>query len=352
MKKIIITSVFLFIYSSFSAQKAVIGIGTSSPQAVLDIVSTKNGILIPRQTAAQIQGIQNPDQSEIVYSLTSDGATINRKGFWFYQSGTWRPLLENIINSNDIVYTIDGILTSDRLMTLNGKYFNMGPDLFRIIDTVSRIGILTAAPTVTLDVNGDVRVQGLNTAGNVISDAQGVLMHDAEFFDIGDVKPSYATTDHDGWYLLDGRAVTTLPVAAQNNASSILGITTVLPNAAGRYSMGTATTTPGTFTGSNAVTLTRANLPLFNFNYSTNSTGAHTHTMTLDRIRTNTINGGGNNVHDYWLSGSFVGGANYSRTTGFGGSNHTYSVSSGGSDAPVDIRPSALNANYFVYLGQ
>ncbi|MDR6406099.1 MULTISPECIES: hypothetical protein [Chryseobacterium] len=351
MKKIIVTSLFLLIYSSLSAQKGLIGIGTNSPNAVLDVVSGKNGVLIPRGTATQIQNIQNPDDSELVYSLTNDGVTINRKGFWYYQSGSWKPLLENIINSNNIVYTVDGVLTSERQMTMDGKSLNIGPNLFYISGTSSMIGILTAAPTQTLDVNGEVRVQTLNNAGNVLSDAQGVLVLDTEYFDVGDVKPSFMTTDHDGWYLLNGRDITTLPAAAQNNATSVLGITTTLPDAAGRYSMGTAST-PGSFTGNNTVTLVRANLPLFNFTYTTNSTGAHTHTMTFDRIRTNAQNGGGNNVHDYWLSGSFVGGSNYSKSTSFTAHLHTYSVPSGGSNTPVNITPTALNANYFVYLGQ
>jgi hypothetical protein len=351
MKKIIITSVFLSIYSSFSAQKAVVGVGTGSPQAVLDVVSTKNGILIPRQTATQIQNIQNPDESEIVYSLTSDGIAINRKGFWFYQSGSWRPLLENIINNNDIIYTVDGTLTSERQVTQDGKSLNVGPNLLYISGTASTIGIATATPTQTLDVNGDVRIQGLNTAGNVISDAQGVLLHDTEYFDIGDVKPSYVTTDHDGWYLLNGRNISTLPAAAQANATTILGITTTLPDAAGRYSIGTIAT-PGSITGNNTITLTRANLPSFSFNYTTSADGAHNHTVTYQTVRVNTANGGGNNVHDYWLGGSFTGGGNYPQSTTAVGHFHTYTATSGGNSDPVDIRPSALNANYFVYLGQ
>ncbi|EJL71435.1 hypothetical protein [Chryseobacterium populi] len=352
MKKIIITSLFLFGYISIAAQRAMVGIGTDSPQAVLEIVSGKNGILIPRQTATQIQNIQTPHESELVYSLTNDGATINKKGFWYFHAGSWLPLLENVINNNNIIYTVDGTIISDRQVTQNGNFLNLGPGLFYISGTGSAIGVLTSSPTQALDVNGDTRIQSLNSVGNVVSDAQGVLMHDPGFFDVGDVKPSYSTTDHDGWYLLNGRSISTLPQAAQDNASGILGITTSLPDATGRYSIGTASATTGNVTGNNTVTLVRANLPSFNFSYSTNSTGGHTHTITYDRIRTNAVNGGGNNIHAYWLSGSFVGGANYTLLSSSTAHNHTYSVSSGGNSDPIDIRPSALNANYFIYLGQ
>lgn len=350
MKKLIITSLILSAFTTLSAQKGKIGIGTPSPQTVLDVVSGRNGILIPRQTAAQIQSI-TPHEAELVYSLSDDGTTINKKGFWFYHSGVWRPLLENLTNTSNILYTVDGTVVSDRQLSQDGKFLNFGPDLLYLNGTGPTIGLLTTSPTQALDVNGDVRIQPLNSAANVISDTQGVLMHEDSFFEIGDVKPSYSIADHDGWYLLDGRALSNLPQIAQDNASNILGITTSLPDATGKYSMGT-TAAPGTFTGSNTVTLTRANLPSFNFNYSTNSAGGHNHTVTYDRIRATAVNGGGNNIHAYWLSGTFVGGANYTRTTAGASHNHTYTVSSGGNSNPIDIRPNALNFNYFVYLGK
>jgi hypothetical protein len=351
MKKIIITSLFLSaLFTPLKAQRAVVGVGTNSPQTVLDVVSNKNGILIPRQTALQITNIQNPQEAELVYSLTGDGVTVNQKGFWFFRSGAWHPLLDNNANTNSF-YTTDGIVNSNRIITQNGNFLDIGPGLFYIDGTTSRIGLLTNTPTEALDVNGEVRIQTLNSVGNVVADAQGILLHDtAEFFDIGDIKPSYNTADHDGWYLLNGRAITSLPQTAQNNAANILGITTSLPDASGRYSIGT-TATPGGITGNNTITLTRSNLPAFNFTYTTNLAGAHSHTFTYQTIRTNTANGGGNNIHAYWLSGAFVGGGNYPQsTTGF--HSHTYTAPSGGNSDPVDIRPSALNANYFVYLGQ
>ncbi|WP_027380566.1 hypothetical protein [Chryseobacterium daeguense] len=350
MKKIIIISLFLVSFLSIHAQKSRIGIGTSSPQAVLDVVSNKNGVLIPRQTAAQIQGIQAPQEGELVYALTDDGIAINRKGFWFYHLGVWNPLTENTSGSTNI-YTVDGAFTSERQLTQNGMSLNFGPGLLFINGNASTMGIATASPTQALDVAGDVRLQDLAGTGAVLADADGVLIHDTAYFDVGDVKPSYAAADHDGWYLLDGRDISSLPTVAQNNATAILGITTALPNAADRNSIGSTSAAPGTVTGSNTITLTRANLPLFNFVYTTNNTGAHTHTMTYQRILATSVNGGGNNIHAYWLSGTLVGGSTYSLSSASSGHNHTYSLASGGIAEPVDIRPSSLNFNYFIYLG-
>lgn len=45
----------------------------------------------------------------------------------------------------------------------------------------------------------------------------------------GDLKISYITADHAGWYICNGRALTTLPVNAKAQAIAS-GFTTVLPN--------------------------------------------------------------------------------------------------------------------------
>ncbi|EJL68818.1 hypothetical protein [Chryseobacterium populi] len=333
------------------AQKSLVGIGTANPQVVLDVVSTNHGILIPRQTAFQIENMQSPDESELAYSLTDNGIIITRKGFWYFHAGTWFPLTGNSSN-NENIYTVNGTLISNRQVSQDGKQLNIGPGLLYLDGATSATGILTSSPTQTIDVDGNVRIQTFNKVAGVMSNAQGVLMNNSDFFEIGDVKPSFVTSDHDGWYLLDGRNITTLPQAAQNNASSILGITTLLPNAAGSYSMGTTAAT-GSISGSSTATLTRANLPNVNLNYTTDAEAGHSHTMTYQRIRTTTAFGGGNNIHVYWLAGTIVGGGglyNISSTTI--GHSHTYTVNSGGTAAPINIQPAALNANYFVYLGQ
>lgn len=352
MKRIIILFIFSLGLSIPSlAQKPLIGIGTANPRAVLDVVSTNNGILIPRQAAFQIESMQNPDESELAYSLTDNGVIITRKGFWYFRSGTWFPLTGDGSN-NENIYTVNGTLTSNRQVNQDGKQLNIGPGFLYLDGTSSTMGVLTTSPTQTIDIDGTVRIQTLNKVAGVISTAQGVLMHNPDFFDVGDVKPSLITADHDGWYLLDGRNISTLPQTAQNNASNILGITTLLPNAAGRYSMGTTAAT-GAVSGSSTATLTRSNLPNVNLSYTADAEAGHSHTMTYQRIRTTTAFGGGNNIHVYWLAGTVVGGGGlYNITSSSIGHNHTYTVSTGGTATPINIQPAALNTNYFVYLGQ
>jgi hypothetical protein len=69
LKKVI--SLFLLTLSLVS--NAQVGIGTSTPNAsaILDISSTGKGVLLPRLTTAQINGIQNPEPGLLVFNAST-----------------------------------------------------------------------------------------------------------------------------------------------------------------------------------------------------------------------------------------------------------------------------------------
>lgn len=85
MKQLI--TIFLFILTLKSAQAQNIGIGTTTPNASaqLDISSTSKGVLLPRLTAAQRDGIVSPAVGLMVFSTTDNS-------FYFFD-GTWRRLI-------------------------------------------------------------------------------------------------------------------------------------------------------------------------------------------------------------------------------------------------------------------
>ena len=88
-----------------------------------------------------------------------------------------------------------------------------------------------------------------------------IITASESFPKIGDIKPSMFNSDHEGWYILDGRAITTLSSSAISNASSI-GISGNLPNATDRILRGKSTTEQFPATGgTNAIILAQANLP-------------------------------------------------------------------------------------------
>lgn len=68
------------------------GLGTTSPNAsaVLDIVSTTQGVLMPRMTGVEVLAITGVD-GLVVYATATSGA-ITSVGFWGYEAGAWVKL--------------------------------------------------------------------------------------------------------------------------------------------------------------------------------------------------------------------------------------------------------------------
>ncbi len=122
-----------------------VGIGTGTPNAAaaLDVSSTSKGILFPRMTQAQMNGIANPAAGLVVYNTTYN-ELYQRDG------SQWRNLI-------------------------NGSYW-LRPVTGRplIANTVDSVAIGIAVPTERLDVNGTLRVRntlkadaGITAAGTV-----------------------------------------------------------------------------------------------------------------------------------------------------------------------------------------
>jgi hypothetical protein len=168
--------------------------------------------------------------------------------------------------------------------------------------------------------------------------------------DIGDVKHSFKTYDHNGWIKLDGRNISTLTASQQNEALG-LGFPLNLPDATDSVLMQNGNM-PGAITGS--WTLTQANLP--DINLTTTNAGLHTHFVQQKA-------GTSMNFKDFDGRDPNNGFAAYSgdgmwqedptqyagQAIGDNRGDHTHTVSLGGSDTP--ITPKQMSVNYFVFLG-
>ena len=96
----------------------------------------------------------------------------------------------------------------------------------------------------------------------------------------GDIKEACRTSDHDGWVLLNGRAVSSLTVT-QRAVCAALGIAGSLPDARNRFSVGAGNLYGVNSTGG-STTIARSALPnvalSFNVTSGAESRG-HTHTI-------------------------------------------------------------------------
>lgn len=74
---------------------AQVGIGTTTPNAALDVTSTNDGFLIPRisLTATNIATVTTPTTSELVYNTnTTGGANGVTPGFYYWNGTLWTKL--------------------------------------------------------------------------------------------------------------------------------------------------------------------------------------------------------------------------------------------------------------------
>ena len=98
MKWRVIQLVFALLF--FKAMIAQVGIGTTTPQSVLDVQSTTSGIMIPRMTKLQRDKIVSPKESMTIYQ-TDDAV-----GYHFYNGTAW----SQIIDSKNVTEHVNTIL--------------------------------------------------------------------------------------------------------------------------------------------------------------------------------------------------------------------------------------------------
>lgn len=237
---------------------AQIGIGTSTPKAALDVVSSTNGILPPRMTSAQILALTvGVDQNGMLVYATSTSGAINIIGYWYYDhtSTSWKPFTPNYTASNGLTLsgtniklggavseptTLSSLTTTNKLsFTGSGTdIFNIDAGTFSVDATNDRIGIGTTAPAAKLDLaspssGSDIirLTQGTNiwTFANETSANTGV----------GTSTPAFQLIDrtnsvrrfvigNDGTFALGGMVPNTPTLFG--NASNNIGIGTTSPS--------------------------------------------------------------------------------------------------------------------------
>lgn len=161
---------------------------------------------------------------------------------------------------------------------------------------------------------------------------------------VGDIKNGFQAADHNGWYILDGRAVTTIAVR-QRAVAVALGFAANLPNAADRFlkNKNLPANVAGTLAGVDTFTIARANLPNFNFAGTTDTEPNHTHTYTDNPVTAINVAAGTNNPVANNVAANF---------DVFTAGAHTHTLTFAlGSSTPVNFEPGNIITNVFIYLG-
>lgn len=232
---------------------------------------------------------------------------------------------------------------------------------------------ITDGATLTLnvedaDADPENEIQDLEVIGDTLlitgnSNPTKILLGGRNSY--GDIKHSLRLTDHEGWYKLDGRALSALPETAAQIASDFF--VGNLPDATDRFLKGNdGVENNGDVGGSNAITIAQGNLENFNLTVSEDNTGSHNHTAssssagnhshTIASIKgvgstDNRVVGGDDGASDGNKSTNSAGSHTHSITVNDNGDHvHNVAVSSGGSGTPIP-KPSYLATNIFVYLG-
>lgn len=186
MKNILSPLILLVSFHGYSQ----IGIGTTEPEATLDIragietgtSSQVDGLLIPRIDSERALNMDDIAISTLIYvndikpnTDVGKAVNINEPGFYYFNGSHWIKL-----STATNIYTVDEALSSDRVVDLVDKSLSFtstatsGTSHFSIdgatlnVDAVNdRVGIGTSTPQNALHANETLQLSGpLNVGGN------------------------------------------------------------------------------------------------------------------------------------------------------------------------------------------
>ena len=100
----------LFTFFGTYILSAQVGIGTTNPQAALDITATTDGLLVPRVALFNTvtPTIDTPTQSELVYNTATSGIAPNNvtPGFYYWNGTSWIRLIVPTDNAANVTGTV------------------------------------------------------------------------------------------------------------------------------------------------------------------------------------------------------------------------------------------------------
>ncbi|WP_131797490.1 hypothetical protein [Chryseobacterium cucumeris] len=226
----------------------------------------------------------------------------------------------------------------------------------------AQIGVKTSNPTATLDVNGNMRIRRLdvvNAPVNVVAvNNEGYIKKRENIklsHSLGDIKYGMQKNDHSGWFLINGRIISSLPSEKVRKNAISLGFSTYLWDARNKYVKYT-TEANGSTGGSHTVKLTTQNLPSYSVSATSGTSGGHSHTLTDHHLGPAGLNGitrRGTPNNNTGINKRFQD-RTQTRNTSSNSWNHTHTASASIEDQgqAFSIEPEYLTMNMFIFLGE
>lgn len=150
-----------------------VGIGTTTPNAALDITSVNDGLLIPRVglTATNVATpLTTPSNSELVYNTNTSGSGLTQvtPGFYYWNSGLgeWIRVSPNAwdLNGNSGTNATTNFIGTTDNISFVGKTNNT--ERFRILNT-GNTGFGTTTPSSLFSIAGNTSIGSTYAASNV-----------------------------------------------------------------------------------------------------------------------------------------------------------------------------------------
>jgi hypothetical protein len=271
---------------------------------------------------------------------------------YMMQAQNWNTSGNNITDPNTEYF---GTTSSQPLI-----FRTNGAEAMRILPN-RNVGIGTTNPGNLLEVKGTAgsgwRLSNLINASSLATNASGDIIAGVavSLYANGDIKYAFIPADHDGWFLMDGRAYGAAGLNATQTANAnALGFGGTLPNTSDKYLSQVTAGGLGSLSGnaSNQITIAQNQLPDVTLGGTTDDPGNHTHmTANLDF---NNASFGSGAAPGYALNGGFSGSSNIGSVLGGGAHTHmitSSSINGGVVQVVTNIKPHTMKANSYVYLG-
>jgi hypothetical protein len=172
MRKPFLCVIALFLAGTF-LQAQNVGINTTGavadPSAMLDVVSTTSGVLVPRMTDVQRIAIASPATGLLVYQTNG-----TQQGYWYFDGTIWVSLCSNSIYNN----MYQAVSTAGVTVTVVGTWVAL-PGLTQTI---------TLTGNAKVYIHLDAGIQNTSGVGNTTAIADVVITQNGSFLSDGGYK--------------------------------------------------------------------------------------------------------------------------------------------------------------------